>query len=153
MEKSAPFTLYLRLALAITMLSAVADRFGIWGAPGSAGVAWGNWDSFVAYTAQVNSFMPPQLAPSLALLATAAEIILSMLLIIGYQTKWAALGTGLLMTAFALAFCISFGIKTALDYSVFVDSAAGFLLYALPHYKWSLDEYLAKAKRGLSFNK
>jgi len=35
--------LILRIVLGITMLSAVADRFGLWGAPGDPGVAWGNW--------------------------------------------------------------------------------------------------------------
>jgi hypothetical protein len=32
--------LLLRLALGVTLLSAVADRFGIWGPPGAATVAW-----------------------------------------------------------------------------------------------------------------
>ena len=36
----------LRWALAVTILSAVADRFGIWGPPGSANVSWGDWPHF-----------------------------------------------------------------------------------------------------------
>ena len=42
--------LILRWALAVTILSAVADRFGIWGPPGATNVAWGDWAHFVAYT-------------------------------------------------------------------------------------------------------
>ena len=48
--------LVLRIVLGITMLSAVADRFGLWGAPGSNVVAWGNWENFVIYTQTLNSW-------------------------------------------------------------------------------------------------
>lgn len=41
--------LFLRFTLAITMLSAVADRFGFWGKNS----AWGNWESFEKYTVQL----------------------------------------------------------------------------------------------------
>jgi thiosulfate dehydrogenase (quinone) large subunit len=33
-------TVFLRIALAISFLSAVADRFGLWGAYGQPNVAW-----------------------------------------------------------------------------------------------------------------
>ena len=48
----------LRWALGVTLLSAVADRFGLWGLPGVVNISWGNWPRFVAYTAKVNSFLP-----------------------------------------------------------------------------------------------
>jgi hypothetical protein len=51
----------LRWALGATLLSAVADRFGLWGPPGGTDVSWGDWAHFVAYTAKVNSFLPPPL--------------------------------------------------------------------------------------------
>jgi hypothetical protein len=51
----------LRWALGATLLSAVADRFGLWGPPGGTNVSWGDWAHFVAYTAKVNSFLPPPL--------------------------------------------------------------------------------------------
>jgi len=35
----------------VTILSAVADRFGLWGPPRAANVSWGDWPHFVAYTA------------------------------------------------------------------------------------------------------
>ena len=50
--------LLLRLALSVTLLSAVADWFGIWGPPGAATADWGDWTHFVAYTSKVNSFLP-----------------------------------------------------------------------------------------------
>src|SRR5258708_12769702 len=74
--------LLLRLGLSVTLLSAVADRFGIWGPPGAVTVAWGDWTHFVAYTAKVNSFLPSALAPALAIIATAPEALLGITLIL-----------------------------------------------------------------------
>ncbi len=42
--------LFARLAVGAGFLSAVADRFGLWGKQGDKGVAWGNWENFVNYT-------------------------------------------------------------------------------------------------------
>jgi hypothetical protein len=55
--------LYARVALAAGFLSSVADRFGLWGPPGSPRAAWGNWANFVKYTAVLNFFVPHSLAP------------------------------------------------------------------------------------------
>jgi len=115
-------TLCLRWALAVTFLSAVSSRLGLWGDASS------DWQAFVGYTAQVNSFLPASLAPLLAVAATTLEIALAVLLIAGYQLRVAAIGAGILTLLFALAMAWSFGLKAPLDYSVFVDSAAAFLL-------------------------
>lgn len=40
--------LLLRLALAASFLAAVADRFGLWGAPGAPGLAWVRSAGFAA---------------------------------------------------------------------------------------------------------
>ena len=45
---------FLRIALAFSMLSAVADRFGIW----TENVSWGNWASFEDYTRTLTFFLP-----------------------------------------------------------------------------------------------
>jgi hypothetical protein len=42
-------SVFLRLALGISFLSAVADRFGMWGSYGQPNVAWGNYARFVDY--------------------------------------------------------------------------------------------------------
>lgn len=117
MEKH--FQLLLRLALSASYLSAVADRFGFWGAPETTGVAWGNWENFVNYTCSVVGFLPTQWSGSLAIVATALEIILPIFLIIGYQLKYVSIVSGCLLLGFALAMAVSFGIKAPLDYSVF----------------------------------
>ncbi len=65
---------FLRLSLSIGMLSAVADRFGIWPKEQS---AWGNWDAFVKYTATLNPYFPESVTPYLGSLATFLEIVLA----------------------------------------------------------------------------
>ena len=139
--------LVLRLATAANFLSPVADRFGLWGAPGSTNVVWGNWENFVAYTAQVNSFFPAEGVPFLAVAATVLEIALPLMLILGFKTRMAALGSALLTLVFALAMTYSFGVKVPLDYAVFVDCASAFLLATMPRHRWSLDEMKRKTKR------
>lgn len=130
--------LFLRVALAITFLSAVADRFGLWGAPGQPSVVWGSWENFRIYSNLVNSFVPEAIGNILAIVATGFEIIFSILLLIGYKTRIIAIGAGLLLLCFALAMTISFGIKATLDYSVWVDVAACFLLASIPSHDYGI---------------
>ena len=132
--------LLLRLATGANFLSAVASRLGFW----SKAAGGGDWKSFLAYTAEVNSFAPAGMIPFLAVAATSLEIFFAILLIVGYKTRWAALGASLLTFVFALAMTYSFGIKSPFDYSVFVDCASAFLLFTMPSYRWSLDEKLSK---------
>jgi len=143
METKLPIaTLLLRLGLGATLLSAVADRFGVLWTDEVA--SWGNWNSFLEYAAKVNSFAPEWMIPFLAVSATVFEFAFGILLIIGYKTNFAALGTALLTFVFALSMAYSFGIKSPLDYSVFIDCTAAFLLSCIPIYRWSLDEFLSK---------
>jgi putative oxidoreductase len=119
---------FLRLSLAAGFLSAVADRFGLWGPPGAAGVAWGSWAPFVAYVGKLNWFAASAIVPILAWVATVAEVGLALGLLLGWQLRWFALGSGLLLLAFALTMTFALGIKAPLDYSVFAASAGAFLL-------------------------
>jgi uncharacterized membrane protein YphA (DoxX/SURF4 family) len=132
-------TLFARLALAAGFLSAVADRFGLWGPPGGAGVAWGDFASFTEYAAKINPWAPDALMPAIAWTATLAEVALAMLLIVGYRTRWAAFGSGLLLLSFALGMTAGTGIKSAFDASVLAASAAGFLLSTRRDFPISLD--------------
>jgi uncharacterized membrane protein YphA (DoxX/SURF4 family) len=118
--------LYARIALGAAFLSAVADRFGLWGTYGG----WGNFANFTRYTAQVNSFMPAFIFPFLAWAATATELLLGIGLVVGIWPRWVAFGAATLLFLFGTAMAISFGIKSPLDYSVF-SASAGALLLAL----------------------
>lgn len=138
--------LFLRLAIAVSFLSAVADRFGIWGAPGAAFVSWGNWQNFVAYSNSVNSFISPSWGNILAGIATFLEITLALLLLIGYRLRFAAIASGILLLSFALAMTFSFGPKPAMDYSVWTAAAACFLLATIPQHHYSIDYIITKNK-------
>lgn len=115
---------YARIALGAGFLSAVADRFGLWGKHGD----WGNFANFTRYTARVNSFMPAFTIPFLAWGATIAEMLLGILLILGLWPRWVSLASAILLAMFGAAMAISFGIKSPLDYSVFSASGAALLL-------------------------
>jgi putative oxidoreductase len=119
---------YARIALGTAFLSAVADRFGLWGKYGG----WGNFANFEKYTAQVNSFMPASTIPVLAWGATVAELSFGIALIFGIWTRWVARGSAVLLFLFGTAMAISFGIKSPLDYSVFSASAGALLLSIYP---------------------
>jgi uncharacterized membrane protein YphA (DoxX/SURF4 family) len=97
--------LYARVALGAAFLSAVADRFGLWGKYGG----WGNFATFTQYTAQVNSFMPAFMIPFLAWAATAAELSLGISLIIGIRLRRVAFSAATLLFLFGTAMAISFG--------------------------------------------
>ena len=111
------------------------------------GVAWGNWDAFVAYTGTLTGWLvaSPGLTQVMAVGSTVLEFGLGLLLLVGYQTRYVAFGTGLLLLSFALSMTISAGSpKQALDYSVYAASAAAFLLATRTHYPFSVDEFLRK---------
>ena len=121
----------LRLGLGFTLVSAVADRFGLWGGPGAPNVSWGDWAHFVKYCGLLNGFLPSGWAAPLAWMATVAESLCAVGLISGLLLRFAAYGSFVLLTLFAAAMTISLGIKPPLNLSVFVDAAAALLLAAI----------------------
>lgn len=114
--------LFLRLSIAAGFLSAVADRFGWW----DYHLAWGNWQNFIEYVQLLLQWMPKTLIQPIAVLATAAEIILGILLIIGWKVNLTAKLSGLLLLIFGIAMWTSIGIKTVFDASVFAAAGAAF---------------------------
>ncbi len=86
--------LYLRVALAAGFLSAVADRFGFWSKENA---TWGTWDNFLAYTHTLNPWAPESLIPALGFIATAAEVIFGLFLLIGFKTELFAKLSGILL--------------------------------------------------------
>lgn len=135
----AAYTVFLRLALALSFLSAVADRFGLWGKYGAPHVAWGDFSHFILYTARLTSIFPASFVPTLAWTATLAETVLGLALLIGWQTRLAAFLSGVLLLVFAVSMTYGVGIKAPLDFSVFSASAGAFLLSNCTRYPFSLD--------------
>lgn len=117
--------LFLRIALATALWSAVADRFGLWPAEVS---SWGNWKNFEDYTRQLTFFLPEVLSRICAYAATLAEIVLGVLLLAGVRLQWTALFTALLLAVFAFSMTFALGIKSTFDYSVWVGSAGALML-------------------------
>jgi putative oxidoreductase len=97
----------LRILIALAFLDAVADRFGLLGAPGSAGVAWGTFAQFIQYTGAVNSFLPASVVPSVAFVATFCEAVLGLMMLLGIRIRWAAAGSAGLLFLFATAMMVS----------------------------------------------
>lgn len=132
--------LYLRLALGIGFIVPVLDRLGLLGPAGQNQVSWGNWDSFINYTGMLMPYLNASLVNVMGLLATIAEVVFGILLIIGYQIRLSAIGAAALTFIFALSMAIFTGLKAPLNYSVFPVSAGCLLLSCLPDYAWSLDK-------------
>ncbi len=120
-----------RGALAAAFLSAVADRFGLWGEPGSEGIAWGSIENYESYVALLNWFLPSSLISPVGWIATICEIVIALGLIIGWQLRWFALAAGILLTLFATAMLVALGPKPPLDYSVVSAASAAYLLFAV----------------------
>jgi len=139
------FQLYLRLALGVGFILPVLDRLGYLGLPGEANVGWGNWSNFVDYTHSLMPYLNRDFANISGVIATIGEVVFGILLIIGYKTKYAAIGSGALTLVFALSMLFFAGYRAPFNYSVFVCSAASFLLSCIENYKWSLDDKLNNA--------
>jgi len=148
-ERLASFdSVFLRFALGLSFLSAVADRFGWWGAFGQPNIAWGNFARFVEYTAKLNWFLPHELIPALAVLATCAEVLFGLLLLAGWQTRLTALSSGILLMTFALSMTLALGIKAPLNFSVFSAAGGSLLLATCPAFPFSMDDLLRRREAG-----
>ena len=142
-------SLFLRLALGLSFLSALADRFGLWGAFGRPNVSWGTFARFVMYTGKLNWFLPGGLIPALAIIATCAEGLLGLCLVIGWHTRTAALLSGILLTLFGVTMAVALGVKAPLDFSVFSAAGGALLLATCTEFPVSADQL----RRGRSWDK
>jgi uncharacterized membrane protein YphA (DoxX/SURF4 family) len=91
-------------------------------------VAWGTFDHFLAYAAQLNPYLPTTWMPALGWGVTLAEVTCGLALIVGFQTRKVAVGSGLMLLAFALGMTMGFGVKAPFNASVFSAAAGAFLL-------------------------
>ena len=131
--------LLLRWALGITFLTPVCDRLGILGQSGTGNIEWGNWGNFIDYTTTLMPIFNRPLVNIMGGVATVAELLISVFLIIGFKTRYAALGACMITLTFIVFMTLSVGVQKPINYGVFTASAAGFLLSFIPTYKWSLD--------------
>src|ERR1700756_1975363 len=94
--------LFARFALGASFLSAVADRFGLWGPYGAKNVSWGNFPRFVEYTGAVKTLFSSSLTVSFAWAATVSETLFVVFLIAGFKIRRASVLSGLLLLSFAI---------------------------------------------------
>jgi uncharacterized membrane protein YphA (DoxX/SURF4 family) len=134
----------LRCALGLGFLSAVADRLGLWGAFGQPNVEWGTFSRFLEYTHTLNWYLPARLIPPVGVIATGAEIILGLLLLVGWHTRAAALLSGCLLLTFGAAMTLALGVKAPLNFAVFTGVGAAFLLATFESFPLSVDALLLR---------
>ena len=109
-------------------------------------MAWGNYARFVDYTAKLNWFLPAAMIPPLAIVATAAETLFGLLLVLGWKTRITALLSGVLLLTFALTMTIALGVKAPLNSSVFSAAEGALLLATCTNLPSSLDELLQQKR-------
>jgi uncharacterized membrane protein YphA (DoxX/SURF4 family) len=137
-------SLLLRIGLGVGFLSAVADRLGLWGAFGQPNVEWGNFSRFLEYTHTLNWYLPAGMILPLGILATGAETLFGLLLLVGWRTRAAALSTALLLLTFAVAMTLASGIKAPLNYAVLTGIGGSLLLASRESFPFSLDALLSR---------
>ncbi len=139
-------TIFARLALGAGFLSAVVDRFGVWGESGTGNVAWGNFDSFTAYVEDLAPYLPDLLVDSTAWAATGVEAVLGIALLLGIALRWTAVGTLVTLLAFGGSMFFFSGFQAPLNASVFSAAAAAALLALAPDraYILTVDRLVSK---------
>ena len=96
-----------RLLIGLAFFENVIDRLGFIGPPGAPGVSWGDFQHFIAYTAQVNAFAPAAAIPALAVVATIAEGTFGVTMLAGVRVRLVSVGSALLLFTFATAMVLS----------------------------------------------
>jgi thiosulfate dehydrogenase (quinone) large subunit len=84
------------------------------------------------------------LIPAIGLLATVAEVVFALCLLLGFKTELVAKLSGILLLIFALSMTFSSGIKGALDFSVFSASAAAFAIALIKEKYIEVDSMISK---------
>jgi uncharacterized membrane protein YphA (DoxX/SURF4 family) len=138
--------LFARLALGASFLSAVSDRFGLWGPYGAKNVAWGTFAHFVKYTRSVTALFPSSVTESLAWASTIGETLFGVLLIVGFKIRVTSVLSGFLLLSFAIGMVTGLGVKTPFDYSVFSAAGAAFLLAFWEPDRFTLDNLLSRSR-------
>lgn len=120
------FCLFLRIALAATLLLAVVDRFGFLSSSSSQ-LTWGNFQSFISHS-KINYVFSANSLQIADWIITGLELILGLMLLLGIYHRFACFAAGTLFLFFAVALTVALGIKLPLNFSVFIASASAFLL-------------------------
>ena len=91
----------------------------------------------------LNWYVPAGMIPTLGVVATGAESIFGLLLIVGWHTRAIALLSGLLLLTFGVAMTLALGIKAPLNFAVFTGVGGALLLANCQRFPFSVDELLS----------
>lgn len=125
-------TVFARAAVGAGFLSAVADRFGLWGPAGTNNVAWGTFDAFTEYVGVLAPYLPDALLAATAWAATLAELVLGIALLAGVALRWTAFASAATLFVFGVSMFLFSGFETPFSASVFSAVAASLLLAVAP---------------------
>jgi uncharacterized membrane protein YphA (DoxX/SURF4 family) len=84
------------------------------------------------------------MVPSIGGIATGAEILFGVLLLVGWHTRAAALLSGLLLMTFGVSMTLAVGIKAPLNFAVLTGVGGAMLLATCETFPFSLDELLSR---------
>lgn len=121
-----------RVTVAGAFLSALWSRFD-------------NFAGFVRYTGRVLSFMPSESIWLLAVAATVCEVGLCAAMFFGIKTRWASVGSGVLLFMFATSMVIS-GLSQ-FEWAVYVLAVGALTLATLDATRLSLDSMVFGRER------
>lgn len=137
-------TLFARLALAIGFLSAVADRFGLWGEPGSGVVSWGTYGRYLDYVHDLAPYLAGGFLDAAGWAATAAELTVGVTLLLGIAVRLSAWASTGVLLVFALSMFFFSHPEAPFSASVFSAAGLALLLALAPAgtYALSVDQKL-----------
>jgi uncharacterized membrane protein YphA (DoxX/SURF4 family) len=84
------------------------------------------------------------MSPLLGVVATGAEILCGLLLIVGWHTRVVALSSALLLLSFGVAMTLALGVKAPLNVAVFSGVGGAWLLATGERFPFSVDELLGR---------
>ncbi|MFG1499400.1 MauE/DoxX family redox-associated membrane protein [Halobacteriovorax sp. XZX-3] len=108
-----------RYLLAITYLWVVADRLSLLGPAGNMGVVWGDFDTFLSYTASLNPWFPKKVSYFFGYIVTIVEVLLAVFFIFNVRLKETFLASFILLVTFTFSMIFSVGFEQAYDFIIF----------------------------------
>jgi uncharacterized membrane protein YphA (DoxX/SURF4 family) len=97
----------------------------------------------------LNWYVPAGLIPPLGVVATGAETIFGLLLLVGWHTRIAALSSALLLLSFAVAMTMALGVKAPLNFAVFTGVGGALLLATCESFPISVDALLFRRRHSV----
>ncbi|MDH2566678.1 DUF417 family protein [Acinetobacter baumannii] len=129
------FEITLRIFIGITFISAVLDRFGLWGKYNGVDVSWGSMNQFYKDVTTLTPWISDNSIYYISWFVTILELILGICMIIGFKIKYTSFLSGILFLIFAISMTMFLSFKLMLNYNVMICALSSFLLFKLEQYK------------------